>query len=131
MPLSEHEQNLLSQMEQQLQVDDPKFASAMRGATIPGGRRLILGILGALVGLALIVLAAAGNILLLAIPGFLLMLGGATYAFSSGRRARGPVGSVAPDGSTRPRNARKTRSSEGLMHRLEQRWDKRRNNGEN
>ena len=45
MPLSENEQRLLEQMERALYAEDPKFASAMRGANRrPGaGRRLLLG----------------------------------------------------------------------------------------
>ena len=124
MPLSEHEQNLLSQLEQQLQADDPKFASTMRGHVVPGGgRRLVLGLVAVIAGLGLIVLAAANpSILWLAVPGFIVMLAGATYAFSSGKR-RGPRGTVQADGSTRPRQGR---SRDGLMNRLEQRWDSRR-----
>ena len=32
MPLSEHEQKMLEQMEQALYAEDPKFASQMQGA---------------------------------------------------------------------------------------------------
>ena len=32
MPLSEHEQRLLEQMERQLYADDPKLASTLRGS---------------------------------------------------------------------------------------------------
>lgn len=124
MPLSEHEQNLLSQLEQQLQADDPKFASTMRGHVIAGGgRRLVLGLIAVIAGLCIIVLAAANpTILWLAVPGFIVMLFGATYAFSSGKRS-GPRGTVQQGGSTRPRQGR---SRDGLMNRLEQRWDARR-----
>ena len=123
MPLSEHEQNLLSQLEQQLQADDPKFANTMRGhVMVGGGRRLIVGALLVLGGLALMVLAVALEMLWVAVPGFIMMLGGATYAFSPGKR-RGPAGVVEADGSTRPRQSR---SRDGLMNRLEQRWDSRR-----
>ena len=36
MPLSEHEQQLLEQMEQALYAEDPKFASQMQGSSLPG-----------------------------------------------------------------------------------------------
>ena len=64
VPLSEHEQRLLEQMEQQLSVEDPKFASAMRGsvARAKARRRIILGALGVLVGLALVLLGVAQGI---------------------------------------------------------------------
>ena len=63
MPLSEHEQRLLEQMEQQLSVEDPKFASAMRGsaARVKARRRIILGALGVLVGLGLVLLGVAAG----------------------------------------------------------------------
>ncbi len=60
--------------------------------------------LGVVAGLGLLVLAVTSQIIWLAIPGFLVMLGGATYAFSRPKAASaGPVGVVADDGSTRPR----------------------------
>ena len=84
MPLSDHEEQLLSQMEQQLLQDDPKFASTMRGSSRGprAGHRMALGALGVVAGLGLLVLAVTSQIIWLAIPGFLVMLGGATYAFS-------------------------------------------------
>ena len=40
MPLSEHEQRLLEQMERALYAEDPKFASSLRSAgPRPGNRR--------------------------------------------------------------------------------------------
>ena len=36
MPLSEHEQRLLEQMERALYAEDPKFASALRGHVLRG-----------------------------------------------------------------------------------------------
>ena len=132
MPLSDHEEQLLSQMEQQLLHDDPKFASAMRGSSrgARAGRRMALGGLAVVAGLALIVLAVTAQIVLLAIPGFLVMLGGVTYAFSRPRQAAsGPVGVVAEDGTARPRrggSATASRGSGGFMARLEERWERRR-----
>ncbi|WP_395652949.1 DUF3040 domain-containing protein [Phycicoccus elongatus] len=55
MPLSEHEQQMLEQMEQALASEDPRFAHQMRGGTTLAvrRRRLVLGILGVVIGLAL------------------------------------------------------------------------------
>ena len=54
MPLSEHEQRLLEQMEKALYAEDPKFATSLRSA--PGARaargRAALGVLGLLAGIA-------------------------------------------------------------------------------
>ena len=82
VPLSEHEQRLLEQMEQQLSVEDPKFASAMRGsaARVKARRRMILGALGVLVGLGLVVLGVArggAEGLILGIAAFGVMVAGA------------------------------------------------------
>ncbi len=133
MPLSDHEEQLLSQMEQQLLQDDPKFASAMRGSSRGprAGHRMVLGGLGVVAGLGLLVLAVTSQIIWLAIPGFLVMLGGATYAFSRPKAASaGPVGVVAEDGSTRPRRRGSRQaaagSGRGFMERLEERWERRR-----
>ena len=56
MPLSEHEQQMLAQMEQALASEDPRFAHQMRGGTTLAvrRRRLVLGILGVVIGLALV-----------------------------------------------------------------------------
>jgi hypothetical protein len=129
VPLSDHEEQLLSQMEQQLLSEDPKFASAMRGSSHHprGGRRIILGGLAVVGGLVLLVFAAVSNMPLVALPGFLIMLAGVTYAFSRPSPG-GPVGVVGPGGATRARPAAGGggRSGKGLMDRLEQRWDRRR-----
>jgi len=54
MPLSEHEQRLLDQMERQLYADDPKLASTLRGSASAAHnrRKLIAGIFAAGCGLA-------------------------------------------------------------------------------
>ena len=151
MPLSEHEQRLLEQMEQQLSVEDPKFASAMRGsaARVKARRRMILGALGVLVGLGLVVLGVArggAEGLILGIAAFGVMVAGAWLAVTPPRQKgpAGPVGAVAADGTTQPRvprgqrgsepaaggrRGRKNRGSGGFMSRMEQRWDRRRGGG--
>jgi hypothetical protein len=144
VPLSEHEQRLLEQMEQQLSVEDPKFASAMRGsvARAKARRRIILGALGVLVGLGLVLLGVAQGIIYVGIAGFALMVAGAWLAITPERR-KGPVGAVAADGTTQPhpargrdgkgrkgRKARRGNASWGtFMQRIEQRWERRRDQG--
>lgn len=132
MPLSDHEEQLLSQMEQQLLQDDPKFASAMRGSRgARGGRRILLGAAGVAVGTVLLVVAVVAQLIFLAIPGFLLMLAGVTYAFSRPKQPQhsGPLGVVGADGTTRARRAGDRGASStggGFMQRLEERWERRR-----
>jgi hypothetical protein len=150
VPLSEHEQRLLEQMEQQLSVEDPKFASAMRGsaARVKARRRMILGALGVLLGLGLVLLGVAQGIVLIGIAGFAIMVAGAWLAVTPAKQKGpgGPVGMVAADGSTQPRAPRGQRGSAGkarrggkgrrdarsngtFMQRMEQRWERRRDGG--
>jgi hypothetical protein len=127
VPLSENEQRLLEQMERALYAEDPKFASAMRGAARrPGtGRRLLLGAGGIVAGLVLLVVGVAQQQVVLGVLGFVFMLAGTAYAVSAQRR-HGPTGVVAASGKVRPvaSNTRRRRGS--FMQRLEERWDRRR-----
>ena len=62
MPLSEHEQQLLAQLEKQLHDDDPRFASTMHTEAVRGRgsmRNVVLGVVIAVVGLG--VLLAVGE----------------------------------------------------------------------
>ena len=146
MPLSEHEQRLLEQMERALYAEDPKFASALRGSDLRGHyrRRALLGAVGVAVGLALLPVGIATKIIPVSLLGFLLMLGSAIWAVSSWRRVPGPGDlGIAAAGSTAgrtPRSAGGARrgrpgSSKGgksraqkatFMERLEERWRRRR-----
>ena len=138
MPLSDHEQRLLEQMEQQLLSDDPRFASTMRGPrSMPGARRrVVLGVVAVLVGLGVLVLAVANQSIGIGAVAFVLMLAGLVYALSAPTSRSGPVGVVRGDGATaarplgkgkprRPGPARRPGSGT-FMQRLEQRWDRRR-----
>jgi hypothetical protein len=125
VPLSEHEQRLLAQMEQQLLAEDPKFASAMNGRRSVARRRLAIGVLAVLVGMAVLVLAVAQKWIPVGVLAFLLMLGGAVYAFSAPKAPSGPLGVVDGNGRTRPSRGRAPRSGT-FMQRLEERWDRRR-----
>jgi hypothetical protein len=129
VPLSDNEQRLLEQMERALYAEDPKFASAMRGANRRPGvlRRLLLGGAGIVVGLVVLVLGVAQKQVLLGVLGFVCMLAGTAYAVSSQRRS-GPVGVVGSTGTVRSSGTRRrTRRTGTFMQRLEQRWDRRQN----
>jgi len=76
VPLSEHEQRLLEQMEQAMYAEDPKFASNMRGRSSRARqrRRYLFGGIGLLVGLVLVVVGVAKSAVPLAVVGFVLAL---------------------------------------------------------
>ena len=132
MPLSEHEQRLLEQMEQAMYAEDPKFASAMRGRSSRARqrRRYVLGGIGLLVGLVLVVVGVAKGVVPLAVVGFVLMIAGAAFGAAPERKA-GPVGAVGTDGNTQPRRRRgsKGATGESFLAKLEQRWEHRREGG--
>ena len=75
MPLSEHEQKMLEQMEHALAAEDPRFASQMNGARSQAAlrRRYILGAVGVLVGLAL-VLVGVNTVIWVGVVGFAVMV---------------------------------------------------------
>lgn len=127
MPLSEYEQRVLEQMERQLTSDDPKLANTFQGRATSGLRRWLLTGVGALAGLTLLVLGAATSRPWLGVLGFVAMFVAALFAFSPPRR-RGPVGVVGSDGAVRGRPAPRPapRRTAGFLSRLEERWDRRR-----
>ncbi len=147
MPLSEHEQHLLEQMEQALYAEDPKFASQMQGSKARDRlrHRIMFGVLAVVAGLVLVVLGVVNEAVWLGAIGFALMVGGAAYAVTPPRSPKPTLGAVGQDGTVRAhapakgtggrsrpaRKADKPRQSgsTGFMQRLEERWDKRRNNG--
>ncbi|WP_345713117.1 DUF3040 domain-containing protein, partial [Kineococcus glutinatus] len=76
MPLSDHEQRLLEQMERALSADDPKFASAMRGShrAQTARRRLLVGGAALVAGLVLLVIGVATPNVVVGVVGFVIML---------------------------------------------------------
>src|SRR3954449_1398283 len=79
MPLSEHEQRLLEQIERALYAEDPKFASTVRGGRMrrPTKRRRVQGVALFAIGLVLLVVGVAlpalwlGSFPVLSVVGFL------------------------------------------------------------
>ena len=143
MPLSEHEQHLLEQMEQALYAEDPKFASQMQGSAARARLRrgLLLGAVAVIAGLGLVVLGVAAQSILWGAIGFALMVGGVAYAVSPPKLPKVKLGEVTEDGSVRPhqpvgrlgkmRKAKKSNpNKQKFLRRLEDRWDRRREDGQ-
>lgn len=112
MPLSEHEQRLLDQIERALYAEDPKFVSTVRGGRLrrPTRRRRLQGIAVFALGLVLLVLGVAvralwiaDNFPVLSVVGFLVMLAGAVMAVTAigakGQQQAGPTKRGEPDKS--------------------------------
>jgi len=135
MPLSEYEQRVLEQMERQLASDDPRLANTL---TRRGRRtvwRYVVAGLGAVLGLLMLVIGTADGLPVLGVIGFVVMFGAVAFAFANPRSHDGPQGVVEADGTVRPAAASATSGKrpkqrrQGFMERLEERWDRRHEDG--
>lgn len=94
MPLSEHEQRLLDEIEQALYAEDPKFASSVRSARPRNRTRLMVALAaaGVAVGLAVVLVGLARNLIVVGVLGFVLIVASCVAAASA---LRGPRQSAA------------------------------------
>ncbi|MDN5599042.1 MAG: DUF3040 domain-containing protein [Brachybacterium sp.] len=129
MPLSEHEQKMLDEMERQLFADDPRLARAFAPKTPPrrSGRRILIGLGAVVVGLVVLVLAVSLPAIWLGVIAFIGMLAGAVYAVTGsgsssegkgttdGGGGGGGAGPAAPGGD----------DGGAFMRKMEERWEKR------
>ena len=133
MPLSEHEQRLLEQMEKALYAEDPKFATSLRSTRSARASRgrAALGVLAMLAGMGLLLAGVATTVIALGVLGFVVMLIGCVIVYSA-FQSRGPVAEgsaeegAAPAGGTAPPPS----SGPGFMDRMEDRWRKRHEDGQ-
>jgi hypothetical protein len=101
MPLSEHEQKLLEQLEKQLHEDDPKFANSMGSDPIRSWstRHIVIGVLGTIAGILLLLVGVSLQNIFLGVLGFIVM--GAGVYFATLRRAAGRKSKSAKPGKAR------------------------------
>jgi Protein of unknown function (DUF3040) len=154
VPLSEHEQRQLEQIEQSLYADYPRFAHAARRSDprVHYKRRVVEGAFGFLLGIGMLLGGVVSTYIWIGVAGFVVMLACAMWALNSWRHMTGTAttrGAAAPPeagtvtdigtaagrrGKGRPggagrRGAKDRRSDRahnpGLMERLEERWRRR------
>ncbi|MFK4225428.1 DUF3040 domain-containing protein [Streptomyces sp. NPDC019890] len=127
MPLSEHEQRMLEQMERALYAEDPKFATALEGSGLRTytRRRVYQAVVGFLVGIALLMAGMVAQQIWISVVGFLVMLGCAVLAVTGWRKAPKP-GEQQALGDAAATSRRHPRQRRSLMNRIEQRWQRRR-----
>ncbi|MCP8712165.1 DUF3040 domain-containing protein [Streptomyces thermocarboxydus] len=128
MPLSEHEQRMLEQMERALYAEDPKFATALEGSGLRTytRRRVYQAVAGFLVGIALLMAGMVAQQVWLSVVGFLVMLGCAVLAVTGWRKAPKPGEQAAGTAGAAPRAGRQGRARRSMMDRIEERWQRRR-----
>ncbi|HET8602904.1 MAG TPA: DUF3040 domain-containing protein [Marmoricola sp.] len=152
MPLSEEENRLLAQMERALAAEDPKFVSTLRGRTLERTARLRAIAAGVvfLGGIALLMGGVIAQLTWLGIVGFLVMLASATLGLAAWRGRHAPRDHRAPDdasgahpagrdaghgfrvhdgGRNRRQRSRRPHTHGTFMQRMEQRWQRRREQG--
>ncbi len=132
MPLSEHEQRLLEQIERALVDDDPKFASSVRSGDrrLKARRKLQIGFLLILVGLAVMIGGVVAQSVAVGILGSVVMFGGGAlvglnYKAATGvvEAGSGPATGPAAGKASRGRGGRVRRQP--LKNRLEERFRRR------
>ncbi|CAM4348608.1 DUF3040 domain-containing protein [Nocardia ninae] len=138
MPLSEHEQRMLEQIESALYAEDPKFASSVRGGRLrsTSSRRRLQAAALFVLGLFLLVAGIAapvkpGGFPIISLVGFIVMfaagvllLVGSSKGIAKGDRAGGDAAPGSPGGGTTGQRGRQ-RKSGGFSERMEDRFRRR------
>jgi predicted lipid-binding transport protein (Tim44 family) len=139
VPLSEHEQRQLEQIEQALRAGDPRFADAVQAADprVHYKRRVTAAALGFLIGIGLLLAGVVIKIIVIAVAGFVVMLACSLWAVRSYQRMTGMAPGRVPAQARRSGSKRRTargrrdrkQAGSGLMVRLEDRWRRRQERG--
>src|SRR4030095_14128268 len=117
MPLSEHEQRILAEIERRLLEEDPKFAHQV-GSSFRAhlGRRLKLAVAGFVVGLVVVISSTFFENVATGVAGFVIMLA-CVFLFVRTMRRRAtvdrPVGPAPPSGPAPPTGGQPRRQGGG------------------
>lgn len=114
MPLSEYEQRVLEEMEQQLRGESPKLASSFEQAPVQHATRTVnwtLAVIGTLVGFIVLVVAMMQSLPWLGIIGFAIAFAAIAFAV---RGDSSPSDRSQPEPPNSP-----------TFDRLAERWDRR------
>ncbi|KLO42301.1 DUF3040 domain-containing protein [Mycobacterium haemophilum] len=131
MPLSDHEQRMLDQIESALYAEDPKFASSVRGGGLraPTARRRMQGAALFVIGLGMLVCGVAfkatmiGSFLILSVFGFVVMFGGVVFAITGSRLSGRADHPASAPGTSRQRRTKGAGGS--FTSRMEDRFRRR------
>ena len=124
MPLSEHEQRMLEQIENALYAEDPKFASSVKRRRLgrASGRRRLQDVAVFVLGLVLlvgglIVGVRIGGFPIVSLIGFLVMFGAGLFALWGGGSPAG--------GDHGRRSGKKSGTASGPKRKLSERMEER------
>jgi hypothetical protein len=129
VPLSDHEQRLLEQIERALYAEDPKFASTVSSTDLRthARRRIRRAIVLLVLGLGGLLAGVMTSTIALGVAGFCFMLFALVYAASQYKKAAGRpdlrvAGSEGKSG-TAPRRGKQKKAP--LLQRMEERFRRR------
>ncbi|MEW9548658.1 DUF3040 domain-containing protein [Nonomuraea sp. NPDC050783] len=131
MPLSEHEQRLLDQIEQALYAEDPKWANTVRISDPRRHyrRRLVKATIGFALGVVVMmvgVVLSGAALIPLGVGGFVVMLAACLWGLSSWKRMNGFGDSPPAGGQAAAPGKQVRRGNRGtFMERMEERWRRR------
>lgn len=115
MPLSEHEQRLLDEMERSLYHNEADDVTTVGGGRArPNYTAIALGIIAGVIGIALLLVGVVSRLAVIGLVGFAIMFAGALLAIAPPRR-------LSMDRGRPPGTARKP----SFMDSLNDRWDRR------
>ena len=139
MPLSEHEQRQLEQIEQALYREDRRLARLVRSSDprVHYRRRVAEALVGLLGGAAMIAAGIVLPVIGLAVAGFVVMLLCSIWALGSWRQMSAVALGAVPSGSPGKRRSRRSRSRArrgpagraSFGERLDERWRRRQEGG--
>jgi hypothetical protein len=123
VPLSDHEQRLLEQIERALYAEDPKFASTVRTTDLRyfHRRRTVRAALCVAVGIALIVAGVVAKLQALVVAGAIVAAVGVVYGVANWKRLTGGVAA----GRRRRERTRSADTHLSFIERFEERWNRR------
>lgn len=135
MPLSDHEQRMLAEIERALYAEDPKFAATVGTTTLQAHyqRRIALAVglfLVGVVGLLSGVIVGLPLGMWLGLAGFTLMLTGVLLVLTNVKRLRNGEapkrrGGARAAGPERPAAGGDTGEGGGFRRRMNDRWERR------
>jgi Protein of unknown function (DUF3040) len=128
VPLSDHEQRLLEQIERALYAEDPKFASAVSSTDLRthARRRVRRALILFVLGVAALLVGLIMPSTVLGAIGFCVMLGALVFAASQYKRLSGrPELRVAGSEQSAPATGKRKARRGSLLQRMEERFRRR------
>ena len=127
MPLSEHEQRLLDQIERALYAEDPKFATTVRSTDLRTHmrRRIIRMVVLFVLGFAMMLIGVIVSVIPVSVIGFGVALVAMLLGANAYKRMNGGPALRTVDGPPRTSRKQKRKADGSAKDRLEERWRKR------